>query len=45
MTGALTAGAHLWRWGGGDVALIRQQHHPCPEINQKPQNLRQKSHS
>jgi hypothetical protein len=27
------------------VAWIRQQHHPCPEINQKPQNLRQKSHS
>jgi hypothetical protein len=45
MTGVLTAGPHLWRRSGGVMALIRQQHHPCPEINQKPQNLRQKSHS
>jgi hypothetical protein len=45
MTGALTACPHLWRRGGGSVAAIRQQRHPCPEINRKLQNLRQKSHS
>src|SRR6185369_2663267 len=30
MTGVLTAGPHLWRQGGGSVALIRRQRHPCP---------------
>jgi hypothetical protein len=45
MTGVLTSHPHLWRWGGGSVAVIRQQCHPCPEINRKPRNLRQKSHS
>jgi hypothetical protein len=45
MTGALTAGRYLWRPGGDSVAGIRRQRHPCPKINPKPQNLRQKSHS
>jgi hypothetical protein len=45
MTGILTARPHLWRRGGGSVAAIRQQRYPCPKINRKPQNLRQKSHS
>jgi hypothetical protein len=45
MTGLLTARPHLWRRGGGNVAAIRQQRHPCPKINRKSQNLRQKSHS
>ncbi len=45
MTGALTGYPHLWRRSGGGMAWIRQQHQLCPEINQKSQNLRQKSHS
>ena len=44
MTGELTAGPHLWRQGGGSVALIRRRRHPCLETDPKPQNLRQKSH-
>jgi hypothetical protein len=45
MTAELTSDPHLWRWGGGSVAAIRQQRHPCLEINRKLRNLRQKSHS
>jgi hypothetical protein len=45
MTGTLTAGPYLWRRGGGSVAAIRRPRQPCPKINRKPQNLRQKSHS
>src|SRR4051794_6825647 len=39
MTGALTPHPHLWRWGGGSVAVIRQQRQPRPKINLKPENL------
>jgi hypothetical protein len=45
MTGVLTPHPHLWRRGGGSVAVIRRQRHPCLEINRKLRNLRQKSHS
>jgi hypothetical protein len=44
MTGALPR-PYLWRPGGDSVAGIRRRRHPCPKINLKPQNLRQKSHS
>jgi hypothetical protein len=45
MTGALTAGPHLWQRGGLRAATIRPGGTPCPEINRKSQNLRHKSHS
>jgi hypothetical protein len=37
MTGALMSHPHLWRWGGGSMATIRQQRHPAQKstLNRK----------